>query len=183
MKLAAKGKDFFGCKLDSDCVAVPVAGCCDNGWKIAVNVNEVSAYDAANACTNPHPICPEYVVNDTRVAECDFTTNSCTMIDPTTIHCGGNIYPNHSCPDGYQCQFSGVPDVGGTCVQKTCVDTIDCKLGTHWDGTQCTCVANPQCGGFANLPCSDPSFPTCVDNPYDSCDPNNGGADCPGVCI
>ena len=36
------------------------------------------------------------------------------------------------------------------------------------------------CGGFAGTACS--AGYTCVDDPSDSCDPTNGGADCPGVC-
>jgi hypothetical protein len=39
----------------------------------------------------------------------------------------------------------------------------------------------PACGGFAGTPC--PDGLTCVDDPSDSCDPNQGGADCMGVCI
>ena len=36
------------------------------------------------------------------------------------------------------------------------------------------------CGGFAGTPC--PAGLVCVDDPTDSCDPNNGGADCSGTC-
>ena len=36
------------------------------------------------------------------------------------------------------------------------------------------------CGGFAAIDC-EVGF-TCVDDPRDSCDPANGGADCGGVC-
>jgi hypothetical protein len=36
------------------------------------------------------------------------------------------------------------------------------------------------CGGFANFPC--PEGMACVDDPRDDCDPDNGGADCGGVC-
>lgn len=36
------------------------------------------------------------------------------------------------------------------------------------------------CGGIAAFPC--PGNGKCVDNPDDDCDPNNGGADCGGVC-
>lgn len=36
------------------------------------------------------------------------------------------------------------------------------------------------CGGFAGLAC--PDGYVCVDDRSDSCDPNNGGADCIGVC-
>lgn len=36
------------------------------------------------------------------------------------------------------------------------------------------------CGGIAGFPC--PEGYVCVDDPTDSCDPKNGGADCGGVC-
>ncbi len=37
------------------------------------------------------------------------------------------------------------------------------------------------CGGIAGIQCPDDQ--TCVDDPSDSCDPMNGGADCGGMCI
>lgn len=36
------------------------------------------------------------------------------------------------------------------------------------------------CGGFVGKPC--PGAGTCVDVPGDGCDPQHGGADCPGQC-
>lgn len=36
------------------------------------------------------------------------------------------------------------------------------------------------CGGIAGFPC--PDGMQCVDDPDDSCDPKNGGADCGGIC-
>lgn len=36
------------------------------------------------------------------------------------------------------------------------------------------------CGGIAGIPCAE-GF-TCVDDPNDTCDPNQGGADCGGIC-
>ena len=36
------------------------------------------------------------------------------------------------------------------------------------------------CGGFAGLACPDEL--SCVDDPNDDCDPDQGGADCIGVC-
>jgi hypothetical protein len=36
------------------------------------------------------------------------------------------------------------------------------------------------CGGFAQLAC--PEGYSCVDDPKDDCDPNNGGAECNGIC-
>ena len=36
------------------------------------------------------------------------------------------------------------------------------------------------CGGIAGIPCAEGY--TCVDDPNDTCDPNQGGADCGGIC-
>ena len=36
------------------------------------------------------------------------------------------------------------------------------------------------CGGIAGIPC--PEGFVCVDVPGDRCDPDQGGADCPGRC-
>ncbi len=49
------------------------------------------------------------------------------------------------------------------------------------DIASATEAARPQfCGGIAGFPC--PTGYECVDDPHDSCDPNNGGADCGGIC-
>jgi hypothetical protein len=37
------------------------------------------------------------------------------------------------------------------------------------------------CGGLAGKSC--PAGKACVDDPADECDPANGGADCPGICV
>jgi hypothetical protein len=41
--------------------------------------------------------------------------------------------------------------------------------------------SGPFCAGIAGISC--PGSGRCVDNPNDSCDPNNGGADCGGICF
>jgi hypothetical protein len=38
----------------------------------------------------------------------------------------------------------------------------------------------PACGGIAARPC--PGAGQCADDPSDNCDPNQGGADCGGIC-
>jgi hypothetical protein len=59
---------------------------------------------------------------------------------------------------------------------------VFCIQGKHWDGDKCACVDDNQfCGGIAGIRC--PAGQICVDNPNDSCDPNNGGADCGGICV
>jgi hypothetical protein len=37
------------------------------------------------------------------------------------------------------------------------------------------------CGGIAGIAC--PEGLVCVDDPSDSCDPEQGGADCGGICV
>jgi hypothetical protein len=53
---------------------------------------------------------------------------------------------------------------GGGCTKELCVDDRP----------------PPRCGGFAGFPC--PGFGECIDDPSDDCDPQNGGADCGGIC-
>jgi hypothetical protein len=174
--------DLFSCSVDADCVAISVGGCCPNGTKIAVNANDVDAYNAQHACTNPRPICPLFVINDTRVPECDNATHECVLVKPTDIVCGSFIKNSHECAPGYQCDFAGhVPDVGGKCVCEDAA-TLGCANYQHVDPNSCSCVDNPFCGGIANIPCSDPNFPRCIDDPRDTCDPASGGADCGGIC-
>jgi hypothetical protein len=76
-------------------------------------------------------------------------------VDPHGMSCGGFTINPHHCPAQYKCVGDRLPvDVPGTCVQT--------------------------CGGFAGFQC-DAGY-SCVDDVTDSCDPNHGGADCPGVC-
>jgi hypothetical protein len=70
---------FQACQVDSDCVAVPRNGCCNNGWKEAVNVAQKDAYAASFTCPHRHP-CPMYMVRDQRVPRCDTNTHLCAMV-------------------------------------------------------------------------------------------------------
>jgi hypothetical protein len=109
---------FTGCTVDADCMAVQEAGCCNNGWMVAVSVDHACDYADANACTVQNQMCPSYQVNDTRVAECNITTKACEMVAIADIKCKGFIANAHQCPDGYTCQlnpqFGG--DIPGSCV-------------------------------------------------------------------
>ena len=132
---------MYACQVDDDCTAIPALGCCPDGSDVAVNKNKVSAYEASHVCTQQQ-ICPQHIVLETRVAQCDNTTKKCAMIQPGDIHCGGFIRNAHQCTAGYSCDFHGhPPDVGGTCA-KTCVQKIMCMTTEHFDHTLCKCVAN-----------------------------------------
>lgn len=52
------------------------------------------------------------------------------------------------------------------------------------DGRGSAVCADPEtrCGGFANFACPE-GYAGCIDDPRDSCDPANGGADCGGICV
>ncbi|HEY3822434.1 MAG TPA: hypothetical protein VGL81_34950 [Polyangiaceae bacterium] len=79
---AGVGAQFRACQSDADCVAVPRAGCCNNGWKEAVAVSQKDAYAQANACTRKRPICPMFRVRDARVAYCEASTHLCSLKQP-----------------------------------------------------------------------------------------------------
>ncbi len=75
--------------------------------------------------------------------------------------------PNVLCPDGVT--MSGP----GECVAS--------GSGCAWEIIDCPSSEEPiTCGGFTGKAC--PDGLTCVDDPNDSCDPANGGADCGGIC-
>jgi hypothetical protein len=107
------------CTADADCEAVDRGGCCPDGTAFAVNTSSTADYAAAVACTTtPRPYCPQHIINETRVAECNTGVGHCHMIAVEDIHCGGFIANAHACPAGYACHVSGVPDVGGNCVAQ-----------------------------------------------------------------
>lgn len=112
------GSGVFSCAVDSDCLAVAQAGCCDNGYLAAVNKTRSEDYDVLYACTETAPICAQYKINDTRVAQCDFTSDKCVMIQPGDIACGASTKPNHGCPTGWSCKLGKIIGAAGSCVQN-----------------------------------------------------------------
>ncbi|HEX4458946.1 MAG TPA: hypothetical protein VIA18_13310 [Polyangia bacterium] len=102
------GRGIFTCAVDSDCMAVPQASCCPNGTKVAINTSEAEAYDVSYACTTTGTICPKYVVDDTRIAQCNAAAHACEMVQPANVVCGGAS--SHVCADGFTC----APDASGT---------------------------------------------------------------------
>jgi hypothetical protein len=117
----------------------------------------------------------------------------------TTRDCGGtptNPCAALSCPAGSDCVVTQSQPPQAMCVPVVtdpCA-TVRCAAGTHCEARQVQCVRAPcppiamcvkdvaevRCGGIAGRPC--PGGGTCADDPSDSCDPANGGADCGGIC-
>ncbi len=156
VELKGKGADLVsGCNVDSDCAKIE-KGCCAIGAYIPVRADRVADYQAGLEC--PQPLfCPMMMIRDDHsMAQCNAATKKCELVLPKDIACGGFTLNSHQCPVGYSCQLPiAQPDVPGKCVQR--------------------------CGGFAGIQCSDPDE-ACVDDPTDTCDPKNGGADCGGIC-
>ena len=80
-------------------------------------------------------------------------------------------------------------DVPRTCEDIECPDGQHCEVAPVWcirapcpELAQCVPDQPPPvlCGGIAGIPC--PGSGQCEDNPDDECDPDNGGADCGGIC-
>ena len=103
------------------------------------------------------------------------------------------------CAAGSFCQKpAGACDGAGVCAAQPqlCSDIFDpvCGCDGHTYPNACSasaagvnvassgqCAPTQTCGGIAGFPC--PGGGKCVDDPSDSCDPANGGADCGGICV
>jgi hypothetical protein len=81
--------------------------------------------------------------------------------------CGGMLNPPHTCQDGEQCIDD--PRIKNSCGMACDIPGI------------CVSDEAPVCGGFAGFPC--PDGLDCYDYPGDGCDPDEGGADCIGICL
>ena len=113
------------CSSDADCVAVDRVGCCHNGWKEAVAASAKEAYARSFTCPEENPMCPMYIVRDTRVAVCaqspaDHAHGLCAMVRPDDVACGGSRTSAHACPTGYRCTPSNTARDGlGKCESTT----------------------------------------------------------------
>lgn len=92
------------------------------------------------------------------------------------IYCeNGNVLDANGCPT---CRCNP-PSTTDKCA------TVRCAAGYHCETKAGSCVPDVTdvavaCGGFAGKAC--PGSGQCIDDPSDSCDPKNGGADCGGIC-
>lgn len=96
----------------------------------------------------------------------DYTSTSPGAPEETYQSCGGLTPEANDCEEGSSC----VSDPR----------TPSCGLACDEPGI---CISDDvhKCSGFAGLMC--PGGLECFDDPGDSCDPEDGGFDCMGVCL
>lgn len=117
--------------------------------------------------------------------------------------CGGFL--GNTCSDDEYCAYvpgehCGAADASSTCEPRpeACIELFAPVCGCDGNTYSNSCFAamagtgvvaegeceppppGSFCGGFAGIQC--PEGQVCVDDPNDDCDPENGGADCGGVC-
>ena len=132
-------------------------------------------------------------------AGCQNYGDCCSDVKTVCGDGGNSCESTKDCDPGFYCKSEDGCNTPGTCTKipagTVCPAVVmtycgcDGKTkhsssGCIWDRVKHTgaCTTDKKvCGGIANLPC--PADMHCVDDPDDSCDPNNGGADCSGVCV
>lgn len=121
------------------------------------------------ACGLNHPPCRGKTM-------CMPNSPSCTDL----ARCQGTCLPYNEYPrcGGHSANPPRCPR-GSTCKDDPRIPN-NCGMACDRPGI---CIPDNarSCGGFAGLQC--PSGLSCFDAPNDGCDPNNGGADCIGVCL
>ena len=88
------------------------------------------------------------------------------------------------CPVGTTCTEV---DGEAMCLEENPCNLVDCMPGAVCEVVDGEAVCTPSqggnapmCGGIAAFEC--PGAGVCVDDASDDCDPENGGADCSGIC-
>lgn len=125
---------------------------------------------------------------------CEVVDGSATCTpDPSVPSCGG--FAGKACPGSGSCVDNPNDNCDPTQSGADCAGLCECNIralcvqGSVFDPSPsvCACVpapppepSGPFCGGIAGIAC--PGAGSCVDNPNDSCDPTQGGADCGGIC-
>ena len=172
---------------------------------------QVCCNESCGICTEPGGVCTQQACEGTRCGPttCPVGTECCNESCGTCVEPGGACTEQFCepgpfcggiaairCAGAGQCvddwrddcdPNNGGADCGGVC---TCSGAaVLCIEGTVFNDDPNVCACEPAeppagnkvfCGGIAGIRC--PGAGQCVDDPSDDCDPNNGGADCGGMC-
>jgi hypothetical protein len=114
---------MFACTTASDCVKVPMAGCCVSWQSIAVNASRVDDYATANACKPPYPPCaPPPDLTDTREPACN--AGVCELVEAAAA-CDPSKEPNRK--------------YVGTSKEMCMLIKFACEPGTEGFANDCGC--------------------------------------------
>jgi hypothetical protein len=183
--LAANPTCTGTCVLGETLPTCGADGTCPDGYVCVTNT------DADGTCSDGNVGCPSTCRPKadgqcTTDADCPQLRVACSVCADGSVTC-----PTSGC-DGGQCRVDFKP-----CVEPPppagCA-AIRCAAGFHCiEDAACApdaagvckaaCVPDEptaQCGGITGQAC--PPGLECVDDPNDTCDPRNGGADCSGLC-
>lgn len=135
----------------------------------AFTLGLVQASDLGRACGLKIAPCSEdmtCVPNDADCTNLNTCLGTCQFTN-TYPSCGGHRPDPPTCADDKVCLDD--PRTPESCGQACDVPGI------------CLPKVKIQCGGFTGKACPEGLF--CYDVPDDGCDPENGGADCGGICV
>ena len=119
----------------------------------------------------PCPSGTECIPNDDTCTNLNRCAGTCVAKPPKIEYqsCGGKrATPPPPCKTGTECRDDPRTWNG------------NCGLACDKPGI-CISVNQPTCGGFIGASC--PTGMECYDMLEDDCDPNEGGADCLGICL
>ncbi len=180
----------FACPDNMICVYNDLTCSPETGGADCMGICEYKDCDPLTdpTCGDPD-LCPDGTEPDAN-GDCgdDPTDPDCQMDAAGNCVCGG--FAGFACPDNMMCVYNdpacspenGGADCMGICEYKDCDPLTDPGCGDP-DPTDPDCqmdaAGNCVCGGFAGFACPDNMM--CVYNDL-TCSPENGGADCMGIC-
>ncbi len=166
VKLAKKNVDFFSCNRDSDCEKT-YDGCCQLNSYVAVKTGTADGYHASLGCAQ-FPVCPRIAIRqDFSMAECNYATKKCEIVQPHDIACGGHTVNPHACPSDWTCNGPNLPvDGTGQCNQDCTSSGVCSESGYTCQSGLCKpapadcrttgCAAGRKCdfcwGGYSCIP-------------------------------
>jgi hypothetical protein len=171
------------CVTDRGCVVIESCRPCPDGSSLSCPTAECLNGKCAvsyEPCSDPgfcggiagFPCPPGLICVDDRGDDCDPNEGGadcagiCVPESPSECTSDGDCAVTQACRT--------CPDGSFSCPSAVCVNG---KCAALEPG----CPPAGTCGGIAGFTCP-PGF-TCIDDDGDDCDPNQGGADCGGVCI
>lgn len=112
--------------------------------------------------------------------KCAYRAEFCAEIYSPVCGCDDKTYGNACEASVAGISVSSQGECVSPCAAVLCAPGTNCEAQNGSASCVPVVPAAPQCGGIAGIRC--PGAGSCADDATDSCDPQNGGADCGGRC-